>query len=152
MKRNFSDNELIAIYVDHCRKAQEQKIENQKLKREQKLQKVPALYLLETDKVPHSKQYGNEFSDLVERYGLLNKTGNKNYGYLTNQVKMLLHLYRHQCINPSELFVATGISSVTGNRYVAKFKKFGFLESTGSQNCYYTITEIGINFLENKVS
>ncbi|MEP7171294.1 MAG: hypothetical protein ABI855_18140, partial [Bacteroidota bacterium] len=95
---------------------------------------------------------GGEFSDLVIRYRSLKKRGGKNYRSFAKQVKMLLLLYKHEQIEPRNLFGLTGISSVTGNRYVALLKKFNFLESTGTIDCNYKITETAINFLENKNS
>jgi hypothetical protein len=149
MDRNFSDDELIEIYKDQLKQHEERVMEHNKTKHEDKLKKVPALYQLENNNTAGRYHVNNEFSVLLRRYALFKKRGKQRDGSLIKQVKMLLLLFKYEQISPASLFAKTGVSAVTGNRYVARLKELDFLQTQGSKNFHYQITEEAISFLEN---
>ena len=122
---------------------------------QEKISKVPALYLLANPDVSNDigvNNSSNLVEATVEAFASFKKRGKKIMPAMKRQTIMLFTLYKKTFAKPQELFSACGLNPVSGFRYAAKLRKLGFLraQSRGISSLY-SITDSGKEFLESIV-
>jgi predicted transcriptional regulator len=93
----------------------------------------------------------SDVKQLVSRWSSLAGDSVKNTPTKTRQMQILTLLYERQKMSGMKLFIACGITGVSGARYISALKQFGLIEFSGfRKDGFYFITEKGKKLVEDR--